>query len=1234
MHSITITVLFCLLILCFNSVLIFCNSSLESIPRFQLEDLQLDPENLSENFIRTQNGWNNGGEKLKDEQLSILPGYMREITGSSSSCPASRSCNVNRSDVDELAERVFILQSEISELSVDLSWYKVCAFSISIIDTKTSFMSHCRSSGISFLLSRPVTKLLEQSIVRLCRNMPQYSTCNGVDLALDSLTEELFTATIPHVLPIAKKSLAFTHFCFVSSRSIRARTREEYLEICQDSILLLLNLHEMSGSQITSSIAEQICKSTWIFNTECNGFSNTKLISEIAFEMFVLIRKEGIPNIDMNNVCQLLTKISPTLRIPSDTKTPISSKKRYLYECAMYLTSMIEHEKLANHSDNKYESMEKFYSRGEIVKRFHDIATSICTSVSFYQKKSKKKIFIPGFKKKKIMEKKQGESILELFMNLMQSVKATSRRVLGWTIELPFPGSDESKAMLMLGYSLNTVDVRSIQNPQYIRMLAILHSKKYILPKTAYNIWRDSVLSIGIEILPPFTPSLTPGIIARPEKDIVDLKLNCGSNNEDVDALALELLSVSHENNLTNLKFYQFCKPSESLVGVRSEDFYSSCIEALKYIPELDIHTNKITGKYLAIPLHKISKLCQDTPRWESTSSGLSYASLIIQDNLRKKDEFNKTMKPYSKLSMLTDRDIHSYVIKTAARSALERSAASEQICKQLKPVYSEEDNSFQFNTQIDPDNLQSIANILFRKAVSLLDEDKQLALSLSGNIVKGSNPVTFESFCSLVLALSKVEKKYFNSECARNLRLMFRQKVVINGNVRLATIKSRTITKICMSSPLFEKCGNYKNNEIDEISYDLLLGAQKLRFTSITYRHICSVVKNIRRGEIKSLIPKGQTNNTNISSFFNSDCIYGLRTLSIGARHAEIICSATRFWVMCGSHMDSEVDALASQIYSEVVQNTGLARFITVSLFELVDFCPIAEALLHEVDLRFFNRECVNALAAMSISKEYGMSICQSSRHWQGTCIGTLDEHSSIIEQIDPIAGALYKSSQDLGYLDILFSDFCDSAKELFSIKEVTETGKVLEGHETSMFHTDCPKIVSNMLHSLSEEHSIGVTKFKINSRTIRSISSENFEKAEMICQNFFNYFDPNYGASQVEEYDEADFRRNEIERFSVRNPGENTNPNTVFFHGKSYNQRMAGNSYYGRHYRYNWANLLGQKFFIPSNRINDEFREEILENNNRAEGYKDLQYLPYGTNLEHIQNTVYKGKEYNSGT
>ncbi|OII75314.1 uncharacterized protein cubi_01835 [Cryptosporidium ubiquitum] len=1214
MHSLTITVLICLLILCFDSALILCNHSFESVPRFQLEDLQLDPENLSENFIRTQSGWSYGGEKLKDEQINVLPGYMKEITGAASSCPASRSCNVNRSDVDGLAERVFILQSEIPELSVDLSWHKVCAFAISIIDTKSSFMKHCKSSGISFLLSRPVTKLLEQSIIRLCRNMPQHSTCNGVDWTLDSLTEELLTAAMPHVLPAAKKSLTFTHFCFVSSRSIRARTREEYLEVCQDSILLLLNLHEMSGSQVTPSVAEQICKSTWIYNTECNGFSNTKLITEAAFEIFVLVRKEGIPNVDMNNICQFLTKISPTLRIPSNTKTPISTRKRYLYECAMYLTPMLEYEKFTHNSENRYGLMEKFYSRGEIVQHFHDIATSICTSVSFYQKKYRRRIFIPGFKKKKVIEKKQGESILELFMNLMHSVKATSRRILGWTIELPFPGSDESQAMLMLGYSLNTVDVRSIQNPQYIRMLAILHSKKYILPKTAYNIWKDSVLSIGIEILPPFTPSLTPGIIARSEKDIIDLKLNCGTNNEDIDALALELLSVSHENNLTDFKFSQFCKPSEALIGVRNEDFYSSCIEALKYIPEIDAQTGRTTGKYLTIPFSKISKICKDTPRWESTSSGLSYASLIIQDNLKKKDELNKALKPYSKPNMITDRDIYSYVIKTAARSALERSAASDQICKQFKPIYSEEDVNYQYDSQLDLDNVQHVANVLFKKAVSLLDEDKQLAFSLSGNAVKGSNPITFESFCSLVLALSKVEKKYFNSECARNLRLMFRQKVVINGHVKLATIKTRTITKICMSSPQFEKCGKYQNNEIDEISYELLLGAQKLRFTSITYRHLCSVVKNIRRGEIKGLIPKGQQNNANISSFFNSDCIYGLRTLSIGARHAEIICSATRFWVMCGNYLDSEVDALASQLYSEVVQNTGLARFITVSLFELVDFCPIAEALIHEIDMRFFNRECVNALAAMSISKEYGKSICQSSRHWQGTCIGTIDEHSSIIEQIDPIAGALYKSSQDSGYLDLLFVDFCDPAKEIFSIKEVTETGRVLEGHETSIFQIDCPKIVSNMLHSLSEENLIGVMQFKINSRSIRSISSENFEKAEKICQKFFNYYDPNYGASQVEEYEETDFRRNLIEKTKMRSSAENDGSEGVFLQGKSYNQRMAGNSYYSNHYRYNWANLLGQKFFVPDNKIANEFRGGNFDGVSRTKEYKNLQYLPYG--------------------
>ncbi|KAJ1610459.1 cysteine rich protein having a signal peptide [Cryptosporidium canis] len=1209
MHPLTTVFLLGATIWCLNSILVICNDSLSSKPRFQLEDLLFQPENLSENFVRTQNGWRYG-ENLKDEVVNIFPGYMKEFTGETLTCPASRSCNVGRSDVDELAERVFILESEIPELSVDISWHKACAFSISIIDVKSSFMNQCKSSGISLLLSRPANKLLEQSIIKLCRNLPQYSTCNGVDGALDSLTEELFISTMPHVLPMAKKTLTFAHFCFVSSRSIRARTHDEYLRVCQDSILLILNFREVSGSQINPSVAEQICKSTWIFNTECNGFTNTKLVSQLAFELFVLIRREGVPNVDMNSVCQLLTKISPTLQIPSDMRAQISTKKRYLYECTMYLTPLIEHERfISNSENNRYGPLERFYSRAEIVNYFHNIATTICTSVSIYKRK-KKRILIPGFKSKRVVEKKQGESILELFMNLMHSVKATSRRILGWEIEIPIPGSDESKAMLMLGYSLNTADVRSIQNPQYIRMLAILNSGRYILPSTAYKIWRDSVLSIGIEVLPPYTASLTSRIIARPEKDIVDLKLTCGNNNEDVDSLALELLSVAHENNLTSLRFFQFCKPSEALVGVRNEDFFSSCIEALKYIPELDSVTGRGTGRYLTISFNKISKLCKETPRWESTSSGLSYASLLVQDNLKKRDETNMLTKQYSKPNVITDSDIYSYVIKTAARSALERSAASEQVCKQFKPIYSEEDINHQYNSLYDFENIQSIANVLFRKAVSLLDEDRQLAFSLSGSREKGSNPVTFESFCSLALALSKVEKRYFNSECARNLKLMFRQKVIINGRVRLATIKSRTIIKICMSSPLFEKCGNYQHGEIDEISYDLLLAAQKLRFTSITYRHFCSVVKNIRRGEIKGLVPKGHMGNANISSFFNSDCIYGLRTLSIGARHAEIICSASRFWVMCGNYLDSEVDALASQLYSEVVQSSALSKFITVSLFELVDFCPIAEALVHEIDIRYFNRECVNALAAMSINKEYGMSICQSSRHWQGTCLGSLDDDLSMIEQIDPIAGALYRSSQDLGYLDIMFVDFCGPAANIYSIKEVTETGKVLTGHETSMFQADCPKIVSDMLHSLSEERSSRINRNKISSGTIKTVSSENLEKAEMICQNFLNHFDPNYGASRIEEYEDIDFRRNALEEKKTISL-ESYEGNNVFLQGKAYNQRKASGK--RMDYRYNWAGLLGRRFFVPGSKTGDEFQENT-DGNTQHVMYNNPKYLPYG--------------------
>ncbi|KAF7457275.1 cysteine rich protein having a signal peptide [Cryptosporidium felis] len=811
-------------------------------------------------------------------------------------------------------------------------------------------------------------------------------------------------------------------------------------------------------------------------------------------------------------------------------------------------------------------------------------------------------MYIPGLKRKKITEKSRGESILDLFMNLKHSVKATSRRMLGWAIELPFPGSEESKAMLMLGYSLNTADVRSTQNPRYIRMFAILNSKKFILPKTAYNIWRDSVLSIGIDILPPFSPSLVQEIVSRSEKDLTDLKINCGKNNEDVDSLALELLSVAHENNLTELKFYQFCKPSEALVGTRSEDFYSSCIEALKFIPEFSPITGKPTGKYLSLSSSKISKLCRNTPRWESISTGISYASLIMEDR-PKKEVSNRIVKPQQKSTIIADRNIYSYVIKTATRSALERSAASEQICRQFKTIYSEEKMDRSYEGNIDMENVQRTANILFRTAVSLLDEDKQLTYLLSGN-TQGSKPITFESFCSLVLALSKIERRYLNGECARNLRLMFRQNVIVSGKVRLATIKSKTVIKLCMSLPYFEKCGNNLSSEVDEISFELLLGTQKLRFSSITFRHLCGVVKNIRRAEIKGLIPKGQKHNTNISSFFNSDCIYGLRTLSVGARHAEIICSGSRFWVMCGHFIDSEVDALASQLYSEVVQNTGLARFMTTSLFELADFCPIAEVLIHEIDSRYFNRECVNALAAISISKDYGKSICQSSRHWQGTCSGIIEEDHSIIERIDPIAGGLFSSAQDLGYLDLLFTDFCDSAREIFALKEVTETGQILEGHETSMFQTDCPKILSNMIQSLSEDYISRLSQFK-NTKSIKSVSSENFERAELICQNFFNYYDPNYGSSQLDEYDDAKFRLTALEKKSAEE-GQLGN----FLKGKSHDQRMARRRYSNR---FNWANAVGDKLFIPGYSI-DKVSRDLTGYSSDTKGVESQIYIPLG--------------------
>ncbi|KAH7647466.1 hypothetical protein FG379_000682 [Cryptosporidium bovis] len=1143
----------------------------DSNPRFQLED-QLTVDGVHpHHYPPKQSIIDIKGVELNKNKLTLIPGYVKEFIDEPGTCPPSRSCNLGRDEIDELAERVFILQSEMPEISPEITWRRICAFASSIIDIKAYFLSSCKSAGIAHLLSRPANKQLENSISKICKNLPQYLTCNMNDSALDSLAEDLMLAITPYVKLNGGESLNFPNFCYISARTIRGRSREEALHICGDSILKISSQNSVSMSHITPSIAEESCKLTWIIKTECTTFNDIPAMTTLAFEFFTIIRSEGIPNVKIIDICDFLMKISSTIKISPYQGSKVVGNNKYLSNCILYLAPLIEHEKMIINT-GKYVSGDifKFYPRESVLEYFHKKAEYICSSVSItHKKKTKfwKKSCFPCMKKK-IEEIKPSETILDMFMDLMYAVKAVSRRRLGWTIELPFPGSEEAKAMLLLGYSLNTADVNSLMNPQYIRMISLLNLKKFITPKTAYNIWRDAVLTVGIEIMDEFTPSMTPEIISRPVKDVIDMKIYCGNGNEEVDGLALELLSVSHENNLTNLNFFQFCQAAEALVGVRNEDFYSSCLEALKYLPEINSSTMKATGKYITLTPSKISKICGGTPRWEYTSSGISYASLIVEDRKRK-NNIERDLK--SKSILFSDSDIYSYVVKTATRSALERMASTEQICKNLNQYYSEEYN----NEKISIENIQYTANLLFRKAVSLIDQDKQLSFLLSGNSIKGSKSITFESFCSLSLALSKIERRYYNAECARNLRLMFRQNVIIQGRVRLATIKSRTITKMCMSSPYFEKCGNNKNTEIDEISFDLLMGAQKLRFMSVTYRHLCNVVKNIRRAEINSIIQKGQKYSNNISSFFNSDCIYGLRTLSIGARHAEIICSGTRFWVMCGNYIDSAVDALASQIYAEVVQNKSLARFMTVSLFELVDFCPIAEALIHEIDHRYFNRECVNALSAMSINRDYGKSICQSSRHWQGTCIGTIEDHSTVIERIDPIAGGLFNSAQDLGFLDILFVDFCAPAREILSIKEVTEEGLVLEGHETSMFSTDCPNIISRMLQSLSEEYLLELEQVRRNRNALKTISAENHQKAEIICQNFFNYFDPNYGASHYEEYEA---KIDGIKDRVGMHPEKEVSGSDYFASGKSYNQRSAR----GRH-RFNWAGLLGNKYFVP---------------------------------------------------
>ncbi|KAL7067332.1 hypothetical protein ACR3K2_22060 [Cryptosporidium serpentis] len=1160
------------------------------VSKLDLPSSNVNPDLLVEDYINTQKGWNYGDINTRNTIIPGVPAYMEEVGIGKSDHPISRSCNTHREDVDQLAERVFLTQLDIPELADYVTWQHTCTFVIDIVDSSpANFMGNCKSKGSSTLLGMKATKIQEVAILKLCKSLPQFMTCNGNDDAADSLAISLMTQTSLAISNSAQSALNIVYFCFVAVKSINQPSKDYYLSSCRNGLDKLVSLEEFRRLDISSLKTDEICKSTWVYNTRCQGTRLPHITTNIAFDFFIMLRKHGITNVVVRDMCRLVGKLLPSLDIIYRyNEYKVKTKSKYKTQCPLLLIPFIENDvRYLNYMSNQlWGQPTKFYSREKLLSLHYHRAKKICSKMHFYNKSRwfwKISSFPNVNKDNKVEEEVLGESIYDLYMDFKYALETTSRRRLGWSIDLPLPESEDYQAMASLGYSLNTVDVGSLRNPQYIRMLAILKNKRYIMPKTAYEIWRDTVLVMGIDIIEPYTTSKMSSIISRPTNDVLDLGLNCGSNNEEIDALALELLSAAHENSLTRLRFKQFCHSAKNLLGIRNEDFFSSCVDSIRYLPEIDQHTGNFSDKFFILSNTLAAKLCGSTLRWEAASVGLSYAALIIPQNI---NNISNLKSSKSDELIIKDSQIYSYVIKTATRSALERAASSDQICKNLQPLFMKKVESDEPLVVVE--KIQQAANLLFRSAVKLIDHDKHLAYILSG----GSKIITFESFCTLAMALSKIERRFHNVECARNIRLMFTSNVMIRGKLKKATIKSRSVGRICITSPFYEYCGDPSNKEVDEIAFDLLLGAQRFRLTSITYRHLCGVVRNIRKYEIKSFMPSDEKKGMQFSSFFNSDCIYGLRTLSIAARYAESICSNSNFWVMCGNYIDAPVDALAAQLYAGIVQNTDLSKVMTVGLLKLAQFCPIADVLINEIDIRYFNRECINALAAIGIMKEFGQVVCQDSRFWQGTCAGILDFSPLYIQTIDPIAGGLYNSAQDLGYLDIAFVDFCTVAEEIKNVREVTESGQVLEGHKTSMFSLECPRILGSALQSISDEYATvlerATTKreVKIFSQTV---SAENYEKATMICQHFFTVYDEDYGASQVEDYKDVDFRSGIIskrpELFMLRQHGKKAVEELNSGGYKSLTQPMALTDKHSiPPHRYDWANLLAQKFFVPA--------------------------------------------------
>ncbi|OII78084.1 hypothetical protein cand_036160 [Cryptosporidium andersoni] len=1162
------------------------------VTKLDLPNSKVNPDLLTEDYINTQKGWNYGDINTKNTIIPGVPAYMGEVGIGKSGHAISRSCNIHREDVDQLAERVFLTQIDIPELSDYVTWQHICTFVIDIIDNSpANFMRNCKSKGSSTLLGKKATKIQEVAILKLCKSLPQFMTCNGNDDAADNLAISLMTRTYLAISNSARSALNIVYFCFVAVKSINQPSKSDYLSSCRNGLNKLMDLEEFRRLDISSLKTDEICKSTWVYNTKCQGTTLSHITTNIAFDFFIMLRKHGITNVMVKDMCRLVGELLPSLNIIyKDHEHKVKTKSKYKTQCPLLLMPFIENDirYLDSMNNQLWGQPTKFYSRKELLRLHYDRAKNICSKMHFYDEsnwfwKVKGFLNVNGKKDKKVEEKVLGESIYDLYVDFKYALETTSRRRLGWSIDLPLPESEEYQAMASLGYSLNTVDVGSLRNPQYIRMLAILKNKRYIMPKTAYEIWRDTILVMGIDIIDSYTTSKMSSIISRPTNDILDLGLNCGSNNEEIDALALELLSAAHENSLTRLKFKQFCHSAKNLLGIRNEDFFSSCVDSIRYLPEIDQQTGDFSGQFSILSNTLAAKLCRSTLRWEAASVGLSYAALIIPQNI---NNISNLKSSKSDELIIKDNQIYSYVIKTATRSALERAASLNQVCKNLQPLFMKKVESDEPLVVVE--KIQQAANLLFRSAVKLIDHDKHLAYILSG----GSKIITFESFCALAMALSKIERRFHNVECARNIRLMFTSNVMIRGKLKKATIKSRSVGRICITSPFYEYCGDPPNKEVDEIAFDLLLGAQRFRLTSITYRHLCGVVRNIRRYEIKSFMPSNENKSMQFSSFFNSDCIYGLRTLSVAARYAESICSNSNFWVMCGNYIDAPVDALAAQLYAGIVQNTDLNKVMTVGLLKLAQFCPIADVLINEIDTRYFNRECINALAAIGIMKEFGQVVCQDSRFWQGTCAGILDFSTLYIQTIDPIAGGLYNSAQDLGYLDIAFVDFCTVSEEIKNLREVTESGQVLEGHKTSMFSFECPRILGSALQTISDEYATVLERAttrreaKIFSQTV---SAENYEKATMICQHFFTVYDEDYGASQVEDYKDVHFRSGIIskrpELFMLREHGKKA---VKELNPREYKSLAHPMALIDKHsippHRYDWANLLAQKFFVPA--------------------------------------------------